>query len=340
MDLSRRSAARRQLLLGAAALLAAPAVALAQPAFPSKPVRVIVPFPPGGTSDLVARLLADKLAAALGQPVVVESRPGANGIIASDFVARATDGHTLLFASAAHASNATLYPRLPYDSARDFVPVALVVAPGPMVIVAHPSLPAKNVAELIEAAKKNPGKIAYASAGIGNTLHLAGEMFGQMAGVQMLHVPYKGAAPALNDLMGGQVQLMFNSALAVAPQVKDGKLKLLAQTGAKRSPALPADLPTVAEAGLPGFEVTGWFGLFAPASLPPEAVKRLNAEVQRAMATPEARDKLVLLGSPEPPTLQPEAFAAFVDAETKRYAKVIRTANLSLDMPGNEGTRR
>lgn len=331
----RISRPRRRLLLGGTAGLLAPRLALAQPAFPSRPLRLVLPFPPGGTSDLVARLLADKLAAALGQPVVVESKPGANGIIATDFVAKSGDGHTLLFASAAHASNATLYPKLPYDSARDFVPVALVVPPGPMVIVAHPGLPAKNVPELIEAAKKSPGKIAYASAGVGNTLHLAGEMFDQMAGVQMLHVPYKGAAPALNDLIGGQVQLMFNSALVVAPQVKEGRLKLLAQTGAKRSPALPADLPTVAESGLPGFEVTGWFGLFAPASLPPEAVKRLNAEVLRAMATPEAREKLALLGNPEPATLSPEAFGAFVEAETARYAKVIKAANLRLDNPGN-----
>lgn len=325
------SLTRRALLLAAAAA-ALPARAAD---WPTRPLRIVLPFPPGGTSDLVARLLADKLAAALGQPVVVESKPGANGIIASDFVAKSTDGHTLLFASAAHASNATLYPKLPYDSARDFVPVALVVPPGPMVIVAHPSLPANNVRELIDAARRNPGKIAYASAGVGNTLHLAGEMFDQMAGVQMLHVPYKGAAPALNDLMGGQVQLMFNSALVVAPQVKDGKLKLIAQTGARRSPVLPADLPTVAESGLPGFEVTGWFGLFAPANLPREAVRRLNAEVQRAMATPEARDKLVLLGSPEPSTLSPEGFGAFVDAETQRYAKVIKAANLRLDLPGN-----
>jgi tripartite-type tricarboxylate transporter receptor subunit TctC len=302
--------------------------------WPTRPLRLVLPFPPGGTSDLVARLLADKLSAEWSQPVIVESKPGANGIIASDFVAKSRDGHTLLFASAAHASNATLYPKLLYDSARDFIPVALVVPPGPMVIVAHPSLPAHNVRELIDAARRNPGTIAYASAGIGNTLHLAGEMFGQMAGAQMLHVPYKGAAPALNDLMGGQVQLMFNSAVVVAAQVKDGKLKLIAQTGARRSPALPAELPTVAET-VPGFEVTGWFGLFAPTNVPREAVQRLNAVVRRAMATPEARDKLVLLGNPEPPTLSSEGFAAFVDAETQRYARVIKTANLRLDLPGN-----
>ena len=326
---------RRKLLLTAGAACATAAIPAQAAPWPTKPLRIVLPFPGGGTSDQVARLLADKLAAALGQPVVVESKPGANGIIASDFVARSGDGHTLLFASAAHASNATLYPKLPYDTARDFAPVAMVVAPGPMVIVAHPSLPAKSVPELIAAARQNPGKIAYASAGVGNTLHLAGEMFSQMAGVQLLHVPYKGAAPALNDLLGGQVQLMFNSALVVAPQVREGKIRLIAQTGAKRSPALPADLATVAESGLPGFEVTGWFGLFAPARMPFDALQRLNAEVQRAMATPDARDKLALLGSPDPPMASPEAFAAFVDAETRRYAQVIQAAKLRLDTPSN-----
>jgi tripartite-type tricarboxylate transporter receptor subunit TctC len=330
------SMSRRALLLFASgAACATAALPLRAATWPNKPLRIVLPFPGGGTSDQVARLLADKLAAALGQPVLVESKPGANGIIASDIVARAGDGHTLLFASAAHASNATLYPKLPYDSARDFAPVALVVAPGPMVIVAHPSLPATTVPELIAAARREPGKITYASAGIGNTLHLAGEMFSQMAGVQMLHVPYKGAAPALNDLLGGQVQLMFNSALVVAPHVKDGKLKLIAQTGLRRSASLPSALPTVAESGLPGFEVTGWFGLFAPASMPAEAQQRLNAQVQRAMATPEAREKLALLGSPEPPMLSPAAFAGFVDVEIRRYAQVIQAARLRLDTPAN-----
>ena len=324
---------RRRLLQAALAgtvLAGGPAPRAA--AWPTQPLRIVLPFAPGGTSDVVARLLGEKLGAALGQPVVVDARPGANGIIASDFVAKAGDGHTVLFASAAHASNATLYPKLPYDSARDFQPVALVVAPGPMVVAAHAGLAARNVPELIALAKQQPGRIAYASAGIGNTLHLAGEMFEQMAGVKLLHVPYKGAAPALNDLASGQVQLMFNSALVVAPQVREGRLRLLAQTGLKRSPVLPADLPAVAET-LPGFEVTGWFGLFAPAALPADAVLRLNAEVRRAMALPELREKLALLGSPEPPTLSPSAFAAFVDAETQRYAKVIRAAQLRLDNP-------
>ena len=306
------------------------------PSGPTRPMRIVIPFPAGGTADVTARLLADKLAAVWGQPVVVESKPGANGIIASDAVAKAVpDGHTLLLASASHASNATLYPRLPYDSARDFAPVALVAPPGPMVIAVNAALPLHSLRELVDHARQRPGALAYGSAGMGNTLHLAGEMLCQMAGIRMLHVPYKGAAPALNDLAGGQIQLMFNSALAVAPMVKDGRVRLLAQTGLVRSAALPADLPTAHEAGLPGFEVTGWFGLLAPARTPADALRTLNAEVNRAMALPELRDKLKLLGSDEAPTLSPEAFGSFVVAETTRYARVIKAAGIQLDAPAS-----
>ena len=302
--------------------------------WPSRTVRIVLPFPPGGTSDIVARLLADKLTTALGHNVIVESKAGANGIIAGDFVAKsAADGHTLLFASAAHASNASIYAKLPYDTARDFVPVALVVPPGPMVIAVHTSLPVSTVRELIEYARSNPGKLAYASGGIGNSLHLAGEMLGQMAGVSLLHVPYKGAAPALNDLLSGQVQFMFNSALAVAPFVKQGRLRLIAQTGAKRSSALPADLPTVQEAGLSGFEVSGWFGLFAPAKTPIDIVQRINLETNRAMALPELREKLALLGGADVPTLSSDSFTTFVNSETTRYAKVAKAAGLNLETP-------
>jgi tripartite-type tricarboxylate transporter receptor subunit TctC len=300
--------------------------------WPERTVRVVIPFPPGGTSDVVARLMAERLSAAFGQPVIVDAKPGANGIIATDFVAKSSDGHTFLFASAAHASNASLYPKLPYDTTRDFLPVAQIVPPGPMVIAVHAALPVRSVAELIDYAKKNPGTVSYASAGIGNTLHLAGEMLSLMANIKMLHVPYRGAAPALTDLAGGQVNLMFNSALAVAPFVKDGKLRLIAQTGAKRSSAM-SDLPTVQEQGLPGFEVTGWFGLFAPAKTPPDVVQRLNAEINRVMALPELREKLVLLGSHEVPTLSPSGFSSFVNTETVRYAAVIKAAGVTLALP-------
>jgi tripartite-type tricarboxylate transporter receptor subunit TctC len=303
-------------------------------AWPTRTLRIVIPFPPGGTADVTARLLADKLAAALGQPVIVEARPGANGIIASDAVAKsAPDGHGFLLASASHASNASLYPRLPYDSTRDFAPVALVAPPGPMVIAVNGALPVRTLRDLLDLARQQPGAVAYGSAGMGNTLHLAGEMLCQLAGVKMLHVPYKGAAPALNDLAGGQIQMMFNSALAVAPLVKDARVRLLAQTGLKRSATLPADLPTAHEAGVPGLEVTGWFGLLAPARTAPEVLLQLNAEVNRAMALPELRDKLKLLGSDEVPTLSPEGFGSFMAAETTRYARVIKAAGIQLETP-------
>ena len=303
-------------------------------AWPTRPIRIVIPFAVGGTADVVARLMAAQLSVAFGQPVVIDAKVGANGLIASDAVAKSpADGYTFLLASAAHASNASLYKKLPHDTVRDFVSVAQVVPPGPMAIAVNASLPVRTVRELIDYARANPGKITYASAGIGNSLHLAGEMFCQMANIQMLHVPYKGAAPALNDLAGGQVQLMFNSALALAPMVKEGRLRLIAQTGMHRSATLPADLPTVAESGLPGFEVTGWFGLFASARTPPEIVQRVNTEVNRAMALPELREKLALLGNSESQSLSPDAFNAFVNAEIARYARVIKTAGITLDTP-------
>lgn len=304
--------------------------------WPSRPLRIVLPFAAGGSSDLVARLLADKLGLALGSPVVVESRAGANGIIASESVARSTDGHSLLWVSAAHAINGSLYPRLPYDTQRDFAPVALVASPGPMVIAVPAALPVRSLSDLMDLARRKPGQVSYASAGVGNVLHLAGEMLAQQAGVQLLHVPYKGAAPALNDLAAGQVNLMFNSALAVAPMVKDGRIRLLAQTGAQRSPALPSDLPTVAETpGLAGFQVTGWFGLLAPAALPTEAIARLNAECVRILAQPELREKLALVGSADAPTQSAREFGAFLTAETDRYARVIRAAGLRLETPSS-----
>ena len=325
---------RRTLLIatasGIGALLPKGSVAAA---WPSQTVRIVLPFPAGGTADAVARLLSEKLAGALGSAVVVDPKPGANGIIASTAVAQANaDGHTLLLASAAHASNASLYPKLPYDTVRDFVPVAQVVPPGPMVIAVHPAVPVRTVGELIAFARANPGAISYGSAGVGNTLHLAGEMLAQMANIELLHVPYRGGAPALTDLVSGQIQLMFNSALVVAPYVKDGRIRLIAQTGSRRSSALP-DLATVDEAGLPGFEVTGWFGLFAPAKTPIDVIEKINRESNRAMALPELRDKLSLLGTAEAPSLTADQFAAFTRAEMDRYAKVIKNAGLSLDTP-------
>ncbi len=300
--------------------------------WPERGVKIILPFPPGGTSDVVARLLAEKLSISLSHPVLVESKAGASGIIASDFVAKSKDGHTFLLASAAHTSNLSHYPKLPYDTVKDFVGIAQVVPPGPMVLAVHSGVPAQTLQEFIEYAKKNPGTVSYDSAGIGNTLHLAGEMLAQMANIKLLHVPYRGAAPALTDLASGQINMMFNSLLAVAPYVKEGRIKLIAQTGLKRSNAMP-DLPTIHEIGLQGFEVTGWFGLMAPLGVPAETVQRLNVEVNRIMALPELREKLAQLGTSEVPNQTAQEFVKFLDSETKRYAKVIRTAGLSLSTP-------
>lgn len=319
---------RRSMVLAA---LASPAWAAA---WPAKPVRIVLPFASGGSSDVVARLLADKLTASLGKPFVIDAKPGANGIIATEAVVRSSDGHTLLMTSAAHAINASLYPKLPYDSVRDFAPVAMIANPGPLVLAVHAGLPVKNLGELIELAKREPGTLSYASAGIGNVLHLAGEMLSQKAGVQLLHVPYKGAAPALNDLAGGQVKMMFNSALALAPMVKDGRVRLLAQTGDRRSAALPSGLPTVSETpGLSGFQITAWFGLLAPSSLPSSAVSELNAACVSALAQPDMMEKLALLGSTEPAKQSPQEFGSFLSAEIGRYAQVIKSAGLKLEQP-------
>jgi tripartite-type tricarboxylate transporter receptor subunit TctC len=323
---------RRRTVLAAAAALGAGSARAA--AWPTKPLKIVIPFAAGGSSDIVARLLAEKLAAALGQAVVVEPRPGANGILATGAVARADDGHTLLLVGAAHAINASLYPKLPYDNRRDFQPVAMVASPGPLVLGVNAAVPAKTLPELLALARQKPGSVSYASAGVGNLLHLAGEMLAQQARVSLLHVPYKGAAPALNDLAGGQVNAMFNSALALEAFVKDGRVRLLAQTGPRRAASLPADLPTVAEAaGLPGYEVSGWFGLLAPASMPADAVARLNAECVKALAAPDLRDKLALIGGADAPTQSVREFGAFVAAETERYARVIGAAGLKLDAP-------
>ena len=326
---SRRTAIKQCGLIAVNAVV--PSVWAQRPVWPDKPVKIVIPFAPGGTADIVARLLANALGERLGQPVVVEAKAGANGIIGADAVAKsAPDGNTLLLHSSAHAINAGLYKKLPFDTVRDFVPVAPVVAQGAFVIAVHPSLPVRNLRELIIFARSRPDSVSYGSAGIGNALHLAGEMLARQADIKLLHIPYKGAAPILNDLVGGQLQMMFNSPLAVQAFVNEGKLRLIAQTGLKRSSALP-DLPTVAESGLPGFEATSWYGLYAPAGTPSDTVVRLNTETVRAMNLPDVMDKLASLGTgPLPPTT-PAQFAAFTHGEIERYARVIRSANLVLE---------
>ncbi len=291
-------------------------------AWPDKPVRMIVPYPAGGTTDLLARALAHKMSASLGQQVVIENRPGAAGNIGSDLVAKARpDGYTLLMGTiASHAINPNLYRDMPYDPLRDFAPVMLV-ATLPNLLVVNPAVPATTVKELIELARRKPGELAFASAGSGTTQHLSGELFKKMAGVDMLHIPYKGNAPAVTDLVGGQVQLMFDNIPISLQQVRAGKLRALAVTGPKRSAALP-DVPTVAEAALPGYSVTSWFAMYAPAGTPGAIVARLNREAARALAAPDVRRPLIDQGI-EPAGGTPEQLATHMRAELSRWKRIV-----------------
>jgi len=313
------------------ACVAAAGNALCQaPAYPAKPIRLVVPFPPGGATDILARDVAQKLTEAWGQSVVVDNRPGAGGNIGAELVAHASpDGYTLLMGTVGtHAINASLYAKMPYDHIRDFAPVILV-AGVPNVLVVNPALPVNSVAELIAYAKANPGKLNFASSGNGTSIHLSGELFKVMAGVQMTHVPYKGSAPAVQDLISGQVQLMFDNLPPSLPQIKAGKLRALAVTSATRAPALP-DVPTMAEAGLPGFEASSWFGVLAPAGTPPAIVAKLNAEIAKWLATPEAKERLSKQGA-NAAGGSPEDFVKHIAAETAKWAKVVKDSGAKID---------
>jgi tripartite-type tricarboxylate transporter receptor subunit TctC len=303
--------------------------AQAQP-YPSKPIRFVVPYPAGGPLDTVARLLGQKVAESTKQPVVVDNKPGAGGNIGADAVAKSPpDGYTILMgAVATHAINPTLYANIPYDAVRDFIPVTQV-ASTPNVLVVHPSIPAASVREFIAYAKANPGKLNFGSGSTGSAGHLAGELFKAMAGVDMTHVPYKGAAPAMNDLIGGQIQLMFDNLASSLAQVRAGKVRALAVTTAKRT-ALAPDLPTIAESGLPGFDISTWFGIFVPAATPREIVDRLHAEFTAALAAPELREKMLNLGA-EPVGSTPEEFARYIRGEAEKYARVIRSSGARAD---------
>jgi tripartite-type tricarboxylate transporter receptor subunit TctC len=308
----------------AAALLSC-ASAFAQ-AFPAKPIRVVVPFPPGGGTDIVARTVAPKMSEILGQPVVVENRAGAGGNIATEHVAKsAPDGYTLVVASASTAINTTLVKNLSWDFARDFAPVALLVVNNHLLAV-HPSVPAANVKELLTLAKAKPGHVTYASYGNGSSAHLTAELFKLMAGVDLLHVPYKGAAPAVNDLLGGQVSLVFADVAAMLSHVKSGKLRALGIASRQRFEGLP-DVPTIAEAGVPDFEAGGFLGLAAPAGTPPAAVAALNGAAVKTLGMPDVRERLLALASPPMPGT-PEQFGQRIKAEIDKWARVIRAANI------------
>ena len=311
----------RMLIAGLALALAAPASAQT---YPTKPVKIVVPYTPGGATDIFARLVAQKLSQPLGQQVVVENRPGAGGNIGADIVAKAEpDGHTLVMATVAtHAINPGLYARMPYDAVRDFEPVAFVAGVPNVMEVNPKNVKAKSVPEFIAEAKAEPGKFSVASSGNGTSIHLSAELFKQMTGVDMVHVPYKGSAPAVNDLIAGQVDVMFDNLPASIQHIRAGTLRPLAVTSAERSPALP-DVPTVAESGVPGYEASSWFALYAPARTPKEIVERLNAEVRTALEDPDMRKRFADLGGDIRP-MSPAELAAFQKAELEKWAKVVK----------------
>jgi len=314
-----------------AALLCAAALPAFGQAWPAKPVRIVVPYPPGGPVDISARLLAPKLQQALGQPFLVENKPGAGGNIGADFVAKsAPDGYTIgMGAIATHAINPALMANVPYDPIRDFRHLALVVQ-VPNVLVVNPELPARSVKELIALAKAQPGKLDFASGSTGSTGHLAGELFKQMTGTYMVHIPYKGAPPAVADLLAGRVQLMFDNLASALPNVRAGKLRALAVTTLRRSSALP-DLPTLDESGLQGFDMTTWWGLMGPAKLPPDVVQRLSVEILKAMDSADVRERLRAMGMEGSPLRTPEQFTAFVEAEAKLYARLVKVSGAKPD---------
>jgi tripartite-type tricarboxylate transporter receptor subunit TctC len=312
------------------ALLAGIATVASAQSYPNRTIRLVVPFPAAGTTDILARAVAQKLTEALGQAVVVDNRPGAAGNIGSDLVAKsAPDGYTLLMGTVGtHAINPSLYSKMPYDHVKDFAPVVLV-AGVPNVLVVNPALPVNSVSDLIKLAKDKPGQINFASSGSGTSIHLSGELFKTMAGVDMTHVPYKGSSPALTDLIGGQVQIMFDNLPSALPQIKSGRLRAIAVTSLKRAPVLP-DIPTINESGLPGFEASSWFGVLAPAGTPATVVARINAEVNKWLQSADAREKLLGQGA-EAAGGSPERFANHIRAESEKWAKVVKASGAKVD---------
>ena len=313
------------LVLGGLIGVALASSALAQDAYPTRPVCLVVPFAPGGTTDIFARLIGEKLTQALGKPVVIENRGGAGGNIGADAVAKArSDGYTLLMGTVGtHAINASLYENMPYDPLTDFAPVAYAAGVPNIMVVSPKVVKATNVQEFIAEAKES-GKFNFASSGNGSSIHLTGELFKQVTGLNMTHVPYRGSGPAINDLIGGQVQVMFDNLPSSIQHVRAGTLRALAVTSASRSPALP-DLPTLAESGLAGFEATSWFALFAPKGTPAEIITKLNAEVRKALDTPELKRRIEDLGG-EIKSMSPDELMAYVRQEHAKWANVVKTS--------------
>ena len=318
------------LVVALAAALVVPMTAVAQTPFPARTVRILCPFPPGGGVDITARAIAHELTPLLGQPVVVENRPGAGGNVAAGEVARsAPDGHTLLLTlNALHAISPHLYAKLPFDALKDFSFITPLVSFN-NVLVVSPASRSASVQELIAAAKREPGKLTFASSGNGTNLHLVGELFKTRAGIDIVHVPYKGSAPALADLMGGNVAMMFDTIPSAVAHVKSGKLRALGVTGARRSP-LFAEVPTLAESGLPGFEVVSWYGLVGPARLPADVARRLNAEASKAAASKDFRARMEPLGF-EIVTATPEKMVEMLQADSARWGAVIKAAGVTIN---------
>jgi tripartite-type tricarboxylate transporter receptor subunit TctC len=318
-------------LFSTTAAIAAAVVALGAQAqgYPSRPVKIVVPFAPGGFTDVVARILQTQLSGALGQPIVIENKPGAGSTIGTAEVANAKpDGYTLAMVSTTHVITPSIYKKMPYDALKDFTPV-MKLAEGPYVLVVHPSLPARTVKELVELAKAEPGKIDYASSGNGSSQHLVGALFGQMAGVKLNHVPYKGSGQAMQDLVGGQVKVSFVGGPNAVPYLASGKLRALGVTTRKRSADLP-DIPSIDEAGVPGYDATLWLGLLAPPGTPADVIARLREAVTKALSTPEAR-KLVNSAGVDVALSTPEEFAALMKSELERWGRVVRETGATVN---------
>jgi len=315
--------------LVAAALVWSVGAGAAHAAWPDRPVTLVVPYPPGGPTDIVARVVAQGLGDALKQTVIVDNRAGAGGNIGADMVAKsAPDGYTLLIATTAHAINMSLFTNLTYDTRKSFAPVSLLTS-GPLAVVTRPDLPATDIASLIALARAQPGKMTYGSSGNGQSTHLSAAMFNVMAGTTMVHVPYRGSAPALTDVMGGQTDIMFDTMLSSMPYVKGGKLKLLATTGRTRSAAAP-DTPTVAEAGLPGYEATAWNGLVAPAGTPEAVLTQLSAALNTVLSKPDVQEKFAAQGFAAQ-WMAPPAFATFLNDEINKWATVVKTSGATVN---------
>jgi tripartite-type tricarboxylate transporter receptor subunit TctC len=324
---------RRALMAGlAVASLAglAPGLAMAQSDYPTRPVTLVVPFPAGGSTDLVARVIAQKMTDGLGQQVLVENKGGAGGNLGSAAVAKSDpDGYTILMGTVAtHALNPAIYKKMPFDSVADFAPISLLVT-VPNVLVVNPDLPAKTVQELIALAKEKPGELSYASSGNGTPLHLSGELFKSMAGIDIVHIPYKGAGPALTDLLGNHVSIMFDNLPSSTGYIKEGRLRGLAVTTAERAASMP-ELPTMAESGLPGYETYTWNALFAPAGTPPAVIERLNAEAVKAVQDPEVKARLAEFGATAVGST-PDELAAHVQAELAKWAPVVKASGAQID---------